>query len=118
MDLSLLRIYRGRMGGRPSQGRLRPAQKSAPQGEFRGLSRAPARVCLNSRAESRPACGTAIASTVLGRTAAYTVIEQEALARFMMFSKRIHLVLEVREHAGTIRFRDRCGQSFSRYEDA
>jgi ribosome-associated toxin RatA of RatAB toxin-antitoxin module len=56
------------------------------------------------------------ASTVLERTAAYTVIEQEALARFMMFSKRIHLVLEVREHPGTIRFRDRCGQSFSQYE--
>lgn len=58
------------------------------------------------------------ASTVLERTAAHTVIEQEALARFMMFSKRIHLVLEVREHAGTIRFRDRCGQSFGQYEGA
>jgi carbon monoxide dehydrogenase subunit G len=56
-------------------------------------------------------------STVLERTAAHTVIE-EALARFMMFSRRIHLVLEVREHAGTIRFRDRCGQSFGQYEGA
>ncbi len=34
----------------------------------------------------------------------------------MKFSKRIHLVLEVHEESGTIRFRDRCGTSFARYE--
>ena len=33
-----------------------------------------------------------------------------------MFSKRVHLVLEVRESPNTIRFRDRCGRSFVRYE--
>jgi hypothetical protein len=36
----------------------------------------------------------------------------------MMFSRRIHLVLEIQEEQGAIRFRDRCGESFSRYEGA
>ena len=55
-------------------------------------------------------------STVLERSDGLTVVEQEAVARLMMFSKRIHLVLEVHEEPGTIRFRDRCGKSFARYE--
>jgi hypothetical protein len=37
-------------------------------------------------------------------------------ARFLMFSKRIHLVLEVAEEPTSIRFRDRCGASFAQYE--
>jgi hypothetical protein len=36
----------------------------------------------------------------------------------MMFSKRVHLVLEVSEDGNTIRFRDRCGRSFKTYEGA
>jgi hypothetical protein len=55
-------------------------------------------------------------STVLERGDGYVLVEQEAIASFMMFSKRIHLWLEVRETAGTIRFLDRCGRSFERYE--
>jgi ribosome-associated toxin RatA of RatAB toxin-antitoxin module len=55
-------------------------------------------------------------SRVLERSDGLTVVEQEAVARLMMFSKRIHLVLEVHQQAGEIRFRDRCGKSFSRYE--
>ena len=55
-------------------------------------------------------------STVLERGNRRTVVEQEAVARVMMFSKRVHLVLEVQEEAATIHFRDRCGKSFSRYE--
>ena len=55
-------------------------------------------------------------STVLERVNDRAVVEQEAVARFMMFSKRVHLVLEVQEDRGTIRFRDRCGKSFARYE--
>jgi len=55
-------------------------------------------------------------STVLEQAADRAIVEQEAIARFMMFSKRIHLVLEVQEEGGTIRFRDRCGSSFARYE--
>jgi hypothetical protein len=55
-------------------------------------------------------------SHVIGRDDELTVVEQEAVARFMMFSKRVHLVLEVQEERGTIRFGDRCGKSFARYE--
>jgi ribosome-associated toxin RatA of RatAB toxin-antitoxin module len=55
-------------------------------------------------------------SVVLQREAGRTVVEQEAVARLLMFSKRVHLVLEVQQEEGVIRFRDRCGRSFSRYE--
>jgi ribosome-associated toxin RatA of RatAB toxin-antitoxin module len=55
-------------------------------------------------------------SRVLERTTSGAVVEQEAVSRFMMFSKRVHLVLEVREAAGLIRFRDRSGSSFESYE--
>jgi carbon monoxide dehydrogenase subunit G len=55
-------------------------------------------------------------STVLERSDNHTVVEQEAVAKFLMFSKRIHLVLDVEETPGSLRFRDRCGASFSRYE--
>jgi ribosome-associated toxin RatA of RatAB toxin-antitoxin module len=44
------------------------------------------------------------------------VIEQEAVARFMVFSKRVHLLLEVQQHGAIIRFRDLYGESFTRYE--
>jgi ribosome-associated toxin RatA of RatAB toxin-antitoxin module len=57
-------------------------------------------------------------SQVLERTEAGLVVEQEAAATFMMFSKRIHLVLEVIEGGGVITFRDRCGKSFEKYEGA
>jgi len=57
-----------------------------------------------------------LTSTVLERSEDRAVVEQEAVARFMMFSKRVHLVLEVHEDPGTIRFRDRCGESFAHYE--
>jgi ribosome-associated toxin RatA of RatAB toxin-antitoxin module len=56
------------------------------------------------------------ASSVLDRNDERVVVEQEAVARLMMFSKRIHLVLEVHETPGHIRFHDRCGKSFARYE--
>lgn len=55
-------------------------------------------------------------STVRGRTDTATVVEQEAVAKFMMFTKRVHLVLHVSEDAGTITFRDECGKSFAIYE--
>lgn len=55
-------------------------------------------------------------SRVVERGEHYTVVEQEAVAKFLMFSKRVHLVLEIHQAPGTLRFRDRCGTSFSRYE--
>ena len=55
-------------------------------------------------------------SKVLERTASGAVVEQVAVSKFMLFSKRVHLVLDVREDAGSIRFKDRCGRSFAEYE--
>jgi ribosome-associated toxin RatA of RatAB toxin-antitoxin module len=46
------------------------------------------------------------------------IVEQEAVARMMMFSKRIHLLLEVHAEGDTVRFRDCSGRSFARYEGA
>jgi carbon monoxide dehydrogenase subunit G len=57
-------------------------------------------------------------STVLERTGGHTVVEQEAVSSIMMFSKHVHLVLDVDEHADALIFRDRCGRSFARYEGA
>ena len=57
-------------------------------------------------------------SIVRQRTAGRLVVEQEAVARMMMFSKRVHLVLDITQEAGIIRFRDRCGDSFVTYEGA
>ena len=57
-------------------------------------------------------------STVLERTAGGAVVEQVAVSKFMLFSKRVHLVLDVREDAGSLRFKDRCGRSFTTYDGA
>jgi hypothetical protein len=55
-------------------------------------------------------------SRVTERGDGYMIVEQEAVAAFMWFSKRIHLRLSVREEPGAIRFADQCGKSFARYE--
>jgi carbon monoxide dehydrogenase subunit G len=57
-------------------------------------------------------------SVVLERVNGRTIVEQEAVSRVMLFSKRMHLVLEINEGADTLRFNDRCGRSFVRYEGA
>jgi hypothetical protein len=57
-------------------------------------------------------------SQLLERQDHRAVVEQEAVANFLMFSKRVHLVLEVQETPETIEFHDRSGQSFERYEGA
>jgi ribosome-associated toxin RatA of RatAB toxin-antitoxin module len=57
-------------------------------------------------------------SRVIERNDGHAVVEQEAVARVMMFSKRVHLLLDVREEPLVIRFRDRCGRSFEHYEGA
>ena len=56
------------------------------------------------------------ASVVRERAPGRLVVEQQAESRFMMFSKRVHLVLEVTENGDTIRFTDRCGTSFTTYQ--
>ena len=55
-------------------------------------------------------------SVVLERREGGALVEQEAVARLLMFSKRIHLVLDVREDLGGIRFEDRCTKSFTHYK--
>src|SRR5690606_25597446 len=55
-------------------------------------------------------------SQVLSESGDTMVVEQEAVAKLMMFSRRIHLLLEVRQEEGQIRFRDRSGRSFRAYE--
>ena len=43
------------------------------------------------------------------------VVEQEAVSGVMMFSKRVHLLLDVRVDGQTVTFRDTCGKSFEIY---
>ena len=57
-------------------------------------------------------------SVVRERGAGWAVVEQEAASGLMMFSKRVHLVLDIQEQADAVHFRDRCGRSFVRYEGA
>ena len=57
-------------------------------------------------------------SMVRWRGTGWAVVEQEAESRLMMFSKRIHLVLLIEEQPDALIFRDRCGQTFVRYEGA
>jgi len=57
-------------------------------------------------------------SVVRERGTGWAVVEQEASSGLMMFSKRVHLVLEIREQPAALLFRDRCGRSFARYEGA
>ena len=55
-------------------------------------------------------------SIVRERTVDRILLEQEAVAKLMFFSKRVQLLLEVRETTDTITFKDTSGKSFSRYE--
>lgn len=55
-------------------------------------------------------------SQVLSESGDTVVVEQEAVAKLMMFSRRIHLLLEVHQEGSQIRFRDRSGRSFRAYE--
>lgn len=57
-------------------------------------------------------------SLVRERSADRIVVEQEAVARVLLFSKRIFLRLDVRVSDGTVRFRDVSKRSFSAYEGA
>jgi hypothetical protein len=55
-------------------------------------------------------------SRVVERQQGSVRVEQETVSRFLLFSKRVHLVLDVEERADGIRFRNRCPQSFESYE--
>ena len=55
-------------------------------------------------------------SVVLERGVGRAVVEQDAVSHLMMFTKRVHLVLEIVEQTDTLQFRDRSSRSFTRYE--
>ena len=55
-------------------------------------------------------------SVVRERAGSRVMVEQEAVSKVLMFSKTVHLLLEVTEGARSIAFRDQCGRSFSRYD--
>ena len=55
-------------------------------------------------------------SVILERASDHLVIEQEAVSQYLMFSKKVHLVLEVTEDGDTIHFVDRAHDSFTLYE--
>ncbi len=57
-------------------------------------------------------------SIVRERIGKHVVLEQEAESRVLMFSRRVHLLLDVRVDAQTLSFRDTCGRSFVTYEGA
>ena len=57
-------------------------------------------------------------SIVRERAIGRAVVEQEAVSGVMMFSRRVHLVLEIEEQPDALIFRDRCRRSFVRYEGA
>jgi Polyketide cyclase / dehydrase and lipid transport len=57
-------------------------------------------------------------SIVRERGTGWAVVEQEAVSAFMMFSKHIHLVLNIEERPNALLFRDCGGRSFTRYEGA
>jgi hypothetical protein len=55
-------------------------------------------------------------SIVRHREGSVVTVEQEAHSKFLMFSKTIHLLLQVQEGPQVLTFRDVCGASFKRYE--
>jgi carbon monoxide dehydrogenase subunit G len=57
-------------------------------------------------------------SVVVDRTGGRTLVQQEAVSSFMMFSKKVHLLLDVTREPGAIHFVDRCGKSFTTYAGA
>lgn len=55
-------------------------------------------------------------SRVVAREGERVRVEQEAVSTFMLFSKTVHLLLDVEEREATLRFQDRSSRSFRRYE--
>jgi carbon monoxide dehydrogenase subunit G len=54
-------------------------------------------------------------SVVKDRQGNRAVVEQEAVSRVLLFSKRVHLVLDIAESEHSIEFRDICMRSFRSY---
>ena len=54
-------------------------------------------------------------SIVRERSEGHARVEQEAVSSFMMFSRRVHLLLAIAEDGDVLSFRDECGRSFTQY---
>jgi carbon monoxide dehydrogenase subunit G len=54
-------------------------------------------------------------SVVKERQGSHAVVEQEAVSRVMLFSKRVHLLLDIHEQPESLAFHDTCGASFHSY---
>lgn len=57
-------------------------------------------------------------SVVRERHGARVIVEQEATSKVLMFSKTVHLLLEVHEGSDVLTFRDTCRKSFALYAGA
>jgi ribosome-associated toxin RatA of RatAB toxin-antitoxin module len=56
-------------------------------------------------------------STIKKRESGRILLEQEGVGRAWVFSRRLHILLDVQEHEQqAISFRDVCGESFKTYE--
>ena len=55
-------------------------------------------------------------SVIIERAPGRILVEQEAVSRLMMFSKTVHLLLEVIEGPDALSFVDRCRKSFTSYQ--
>jgi carbon monoxide dehydrogenase subunit G len=55
-------------------------------------------------------------TVVIQRVPGRALIAQEATSRFMLFKKRVRLLLEIDETETSLAFRDQCGKSFKRYD--
>jgi carbon monoxide dehydrogenase subunit G len=54
-------------------------------------------------------------SVVKERQGSRVVVEQEAVSRVLMFSKHVHLILDIEQEGTSIAFRDIGGRSFTTY---
>lgn len=57
-------------------------------------------------------------SRVLEREAGRARVAQEAVSKYLLFSKRVHLLLDITEEPAVIRFTDSARRSFKRYAGA
>jgi hypothetical protein len=55
-------------------------------------------------------------SVIVERFDGRVLVRQEATSKFTLFSKTIYLLLDISERDSTIRFNDRSGKSFTRYQ--
>lgn len=55
-------------------------------------------------------------SVLVERSASTVILEQDAVAKFLTFSKNIHLRLQTVEQDHTLHFKDTSSKSFSQYE--